>query len=1734
MLRTSLPVWAGAFRLVCFCLCASMILHAGQPISHPTPPREPSVPPSVARSFLTDKNADRIQDSLGDRAQRVTAIAGNPTKPADRIAAQQQLDELVSVELIFSQQISQKHLDDFLGHGGEVTHIYEATSYGWNGRLPLGKVLTLPKLMGDALVQIEEDRPAVLHLDQATRNGRVRPVWAAGFAGNPLGYDGDTNITISVLDTGVDETHMDLNGRRVFWHDYTSDNEPNPYDRVQHGTHCAGIAFGTGAAAGLATGNLQFTDEGDLTGVTAGSFYPSPFSLSPIATTVNLVATWQGGGSTTLYLVYHDKGTAGGFTAQSTATGTSPLTLNVPFTPLSTRAYSAALLAASGVAAYNVTVQASSFEAIGDGFNKLRGVAPDCRWAGAKVFSNTGTGSSLDISAGIDGLVANRVANNIKVMNISLGVIGNPGISTSQRAKVNTAVNNGIVVCCSAGNDGSGSSTGAREVDDPGRAALAITVAAANDVNQLTDYTSSGFTTITSTAGQEEDYKPDLMAPGGSASYYTSIMSVDSNSGDGQAFGDQRTNDYYNIQGTSMASPFIAGCAALVIDALQQSGTNWSFASSQHPRLVKMLLCATTTESNTTRDSNSNNPTLQRAAAGPSGFPVGKDPFEGYGMVNPDAAVEAVALSYAFGTSVGDTFGGNANDKRAWARSVQLPAGANFNVNLTVPGTGDFDLYLYSRTPNTYGTPILLASSTGAGLGAGETINYTPTITTNAILVVKRVSGSGTFSLVGTGPIVANFTGAPTNGSVPLLVAFTNLSTGATNYLWNFGDGNFSSATNPANTYVTPGTYSVTLTAVGASGTNSFTRTSYIIATNPPGTLANFSGSPLSGMPPLAVTFTNTSTSATNFLWDFGDGQSSTATNAVHNYTNPGVFTVALTAIGNTGTNTLTRTNYITVTNFLPVTVNFAASPTNGFAPMLVTFTNLSANATNHLWDFGDGSFSSVLNPTHTFANAGLYTITLNSTGPGGSNSLTRVNFISVSNAPPLITAQPASLITTQGNNAAFTVSATGTALQYQWRKNAAVIPGANATTLSLTNVQPSDIALYSVIVSNTSGSVISSNASLTLVTSNDEIIVTGPPYLENFNVMGSSGTTAPHGWFVGTGTAAVSSKTVASSTGSSSTGGNYNFGSSGNSDRALGSLAASSGQRDTEARFVNESGSAITSFTVDYTGEQWRVGGSGSVNNALVMQYSLDGVNFTAMGVGFDFNTPIDSGTANALDGNSSGNRVTGLGDIYTPSPAIPDGQVFYLRWADANDTSSDHAIAVDDLTITFTLSNPPPPAVVVNFTANPTNGLAPLLVNFTNLSSGATNYSWTFGDGNNSAATNPSNTYTNAGSYSVTLMAIGAGGTNSVTFTNYITVTNAPPPPPPPAPVVNFIADITAGLAPLIVNFTNLSTNAMDFAWTFGDGHTATNTNPSNTYSNAGTFSVSLTAIGLGGTNSVTLTDYIIVTNAPPPPPPAPVANFIADITGGLAPQTVTFTNLSTNATNFAWTFGDGHTATNASPSNTYTNAGTFTVSLTAIGLGGTNSVTFTNYITVTNAPPPPPPILVVVPANLSFGSVFTGMIVQASFVISNAGGSQLNGSANLNAPPFALLDADTNVTPSFAFTVSPLAATNVQIRFSPVAPGVFTNVVTFLTDGGNAANEITGTAFGTPVLLDSSSSGSEFVFAFQTVADVSYTVQFKNTLGDALWQTLSTVTGDGSLKTITNLTATPAQRFYRLSVP
>jgi PKD repeat protein len=995
-----------SFDLILASLCALGSVSATF-AQHFEPPPGPAVAPLVSAYYANDLDADKIDDKLLDRAQKTIAAERAAVSVEEKSQTRARAAEMVNVELVFKEQVTQKQIDTFTALGGEITYIYKAVSYGWNARIPLNKISAVPAAMGASLLLVDEGKLVKGDLDEATRIGRVRPVWSSGFAENVSGFAGTTNITIAFIDSGLDETHIDLTGRGVYWTNFTDELAPTPVDLNGHGSHVAGIALGTGQAGGV-SGPLFFTHFGDEyrggNPPPAGSFVPNNLHLPITSSTFSMTAKWLGGGSTSFNRYSRTNGDMGGFSLSASSSGLSPLTITTTTVFNPSRIFTPGLLSVSGptVSNFVVTGYVSNYPAV-DSFNRLRGVAPGCNWAAAKDLRADNTGISLWAQAALDDLVANRVAKNIKLINMSQ--TDESGANAVLRQKVNSTVMNGVLVVTGTGNTGKAATASDRQARDPSRAALALTACAANDICQLTDYTSQGFSAPDSTPGQEEDYKPDLMAPGGS-DYYSFILSVDSNNNDGPEFPDQRTNDYIGLHGTSMAVPFACGCAALVIEAVERTGVIWDFGSSEHPRLVKMVLCATASESNTNREGNLDNPTLQRASSITNGFevlPAGKDLYEGYGAINADAAVEAVSLIYTNGTVATNSLGPAMADRRVWARTVNLLAGRNFRVTLTNPATGDFDLYLYNATPSAYGTPILLAASTQAGGGATEILNFSPVTDQKALVVVKRVSGSGSFSLQGIVAPAVDFTADITNGLAPLTVNFTNLTSGIANsYIWSFGDGGTSTSADTAHTYTNAGTYSVTLSGIGPGGTNNVRKANLIVVTNEPLPNIDFVADPTSGQPPLTVFFTSLTAGATSYLWAFGDGHFSTDKNPSNTFTNTGNFTVTLTAIGPGGTTNLSRNQYILITNPPPVAA-FDASPVAGFAPLTVYFTNLSSGASEFAWDFGNGDTSTNSIPVYTYSSPGTYTVTLGAVGPSGTNTLSRSGFILVSAIPSIL-----------------------------------------------------------------------------------------------------------------------------------------------------------------------------------------------------------------------------------------------------------------------------------------------------------------------------------------------------------------------------------------------------------------------------------------------------------------------------------------------------------------------------------------------------------------------------------------------------------------------------------------------------------------------------------------------------------------------------------------------------------
>jgi hypothetical protein len=250
--------------------------------------------------------------------------------------------------------------------------------------------------------------------------------------------------------------------------------------------------------------------------------------------------------------------------------------------------------------------------------------------------------------------------------------------------------------------------------------------------------------------------------------------------------------------------------------------------------------------------------------------------------------------------------------------------------------------------------------------------------------------------------------------------------------------------------------------------------------------------------------------------------------------------------------------------------------------------------------------------------------------------------------------------------------------------------------------------------------------------------ITSGPglTYSQNFDSLTRSGTAEPWGnnadavsafdaprlvgllgWYTasytnGTDLSAVYTPQILASAGGAAGGNFYSYGlNSSATDRAFGTLpqdainGPGTGSLRIGARFVNNTGGIIDSFTFAYDGEQWRIGAVNNVNNQYVVSYAtfaagagtLDSTPYVATSASATFNTPFDgTGASATLDGNQAANRVAGLGDTITGLAVLP-GEEIWIRWFDSNSSGADHGIAIDNFSVAFTTIPVPEPSTAM-----------------------------------------------------------------------------------------------------------------------------------------------------------------------------------------------------------------------------------------------------------------------------------------------------------------------------------------------------------------------------------------------------------------------------------------------------
>ncbi len=163
---------------------------------------------------------------------------------------------------------------------------------------------------------------------------------------------------------------------------------------------------------------------------------------------------------------------------------------------------------------------------------------------------------------------------------------------------------------------------------------------------------------------------------------------------------------------------------------------------------------------------------------------------------------------------------------------------------------------------------------------------------------------------------------------------------------------------------------------------------------------------------------------------------------------------------------------------------------------------------------------------------------------------------------------------------------------------------------------------------------------------------------------------------------------TYAASDGSSSTANTFSYGTGTNTDRAFGELTSVL-QSTLGACFVNNTGFLIPSFSIAYTGEQWRLGAADGNVDKLDFQFST---NATSLNEGtwtdvnsLDFSSPKITGVTGPLDGNLPGNRGTFSPTAIIPAGGIPAGSTFFIRWVPNNISGANDGLAIDDFKLSY-----------------------------------------------------------------------------------------------------------------------------------------------------------------------------------------------------------------------------------------------------------------------------------------------------------------------------------------------------------------------------------------------------------------------------------------------------------------
>ncbi len=571
---------------------------------------------------------------------------------------------------------------------------------------------------------------------------------------------------------------------------------------------------------------------------------------------------------------------------------------------------------------------------------------------------------------------------------------------------------------------------------------------------------------------------------------------------------------------------------------------------------------------------------------------------------------------------------------------------------------------------------------------------------------------------------------------------------------------------------------------------------------------------------------------------------------------------------------------------------DFTSDVQAGCSPVIVNFKDASTGgATAWKWDFGNGNRSQIQNPVAIYDKPGKYTVTLTVQNASGENTSAKTGYITIyekpvlsftenntSGCPPLNVSFSDNSSAGQGNTITSRLwdFGNGTTSTEQKPVGTYLNSGQFKVTLKLTN----DKGCFQTLTKNKLVNVLDKPKS-SFINSKNLCVV--PAVVKFTNT--STGSIAGYEWDFG------------------------------------------NGGKSTEKHPVHTYNKTGT-YTVTLITK-----GINSCSDTLRL------VNYIAVG-----NARTDFSAPDIICSNSP---VT-FRNTSVPAPKLSS-------WAFSDGTTSTETNArktftkpgvytveltntYDDCSDVISKTVTVKAGVTGDFSAQFSSKCAPLPVKFTSQTEGAVSWLWNFGDGSTSTQQNPSYTYTNAGTYSVSLELTSSDGCKKIiSKENFITVDS----------IVSNISGLPAsGCAPIQVSprgVLSTPTNITSYSWNFGNGTTSTNPNPTAIYTVPGVYTVSLTITTASGCKETIIKRDAVKTGT------KPSVDFSAEPRVVCGDKKVAFKNLSTGSELWIWSFGDGGTSGLQDPTHQYEDTGKFSVTLIANNNGCIDSMTKADYITI-----------------------------------------------------------------------------------------------------------------------------------------------------------------------------------------